>query len=109
PAALAPGLDPAIVRAIEQCLDKAPERRYQDLAVLRRDLARIRQRYEIDDQDTYGHSPLAVRPYGGPPSSHPGVPSGPGTTRPPTPTEQERQREAVEAERLRVQQVKRAR
>jgi hypothetical protein len=56
-AVLAPGLDPGIVRAIDQCLQKAPERRYQDLNVLRRDLARIRQRLEVEELD---HGPTAV-------------------------------------------------
>ena len=60
-ATLAPGLDPGIVRAIDQCLEKTPERRYQDLGQLRRDLARIRQRLEIDEQDAYGHTALTLR------------------------------------------------
>ena len=62
PVALAPGLDPAIVRMIEQCLEKAPERRYQDLAVLRRDLARLRQRYEPEAPETSGHTAAIARP-----------------------------------------------
>jgi serine/threonine protein kinase len=54
--ALMPGLDPAIVRAIDLCLDKSPDRRYQDLSLLRRDLARIRHRLELEDPETHGHS-----------------------------------------------------
>ena len=61
-ATLSPGLDPGIVRAIDQCLEKTPERRYQDLGVLRRELARIRQRLELEESETYGHSALTHAP-----------------------------------------------
>ena len=74
-AVLSPGLDPGIVRAIDQCLDKAAERRYQDLGVLRRDLARIRQRLELEEQDTYGHTALTLRQPKDP-ASHGSRPSG---------------------------------
>ncbi len=60
-AKLTPGLDPGIVRAIDQCLDKSPDRRYQDLAVLRRDLARIRQRLEVEETDGFGPTALTMR------------------------------------------------
>ncbi|MEO5822269.1 MAG: protein kinase, partial [Vicinamibacteraceae bacterium] len=74
-AVLTPGLDPGIVRAIDQCLEKAAERRYQDLAVLRRDLGRIRQRLEMEEQDSYGHTALTMRqPKDS--SSHASRPSG---------------------------------
>ncbi len=74
-ATLSPGLDAGIVRAIDQCLEKAPERRYQDLGVLRRELARIRQRLELDDTDTYGHTALTLRQPKDP-ASFPSRPSG---------------------------------
>jgi serine/threonine protein kinase/actin-related protein len=74
-AVLSPGLDPGIVRAIDQCLDKAADRRYQDLGVLRRDLARIRQRLELDEQDTAGHTALTLRQPKDP-ASHGSRPSG---------------------------------
>jgi len=74
-AVLTPGLDPGIVRAIDQCLDKAPDRRYQDLGVLRRDLARIRQRLEVEEQDSYGHTALTLR-HPKDPASHASRPSG---------------------------------
>jgi serine/threonine-protein kinase len=45
---LCPGLDPAIVRAIVQCLEKSPYRRYPDLTMLARDLGRVRQRLELE-------------------------------------------------------------
>ena len=61
-ATLSPGLDPGIVRAIDQCLEKTPERRYQDLGVLRRELARIRQRLELEESETYGHTALTHAP-----------------------------------------------
>jgi serine/threonine protein kinase len=94
-ATLAPGIDPGIVRAIEQCLEKTPERRYQDLGVLRRDLARIRQRYEVEEQETHTHTAATVRPVTGTPSSHPGVPSGPGSS-----PSAERLRKAEESDRI---------
>jgi hypothetical protein len=74
-AALSPGLDPGIVRAIDQCLEKTPERRYQDLGVLRRELTRIRQRLELEESETYGHTALTVRQTKDPTSS-PSRPSG---------------------------------
>ena len=61
-AVLSPGLDPGIVRAIDQCLEKTPERRYQDLGVLRRELSRIRQRLELlQESETHGHTALTTR------------------------------------------------
>ena len=37
-----PDLDPRIIRIVEKALEKDPDRRYQDLAQMRRDVARIR-------------------------------------------------------------------
>ena len=74
-ATLSPGLDPGIVRAIDQCLEKTPERRYQDLGVLRRELARIRQRLELEESETYGHTALTLRQPKDP-ASHASRPSG---------------------------------
>ena len=74
-AVLSPGLDPGIVRAIDQCLEKTPERRYQDLGVLRRELARIRQRLELEESDSYGLTALTLRQPKDPASS-PSRPSG---------------------------------
>ena len=74
-ATLSPGLDPGIVRAIDQCLEKTPERRYQDLGVLRRDLARIRQRLELEESETHGHTALTMRQPKDP-ASHASRPSG---------------------------------
>jgi len=94
-ATLSPGLDAGIVRAIDQCLEKAPERRYQDLGVLRRELARIRQRLELDDTDTYGHTALTLRQPKDP-ASFPSRPSGAhrtpvsGTPAPSTPPSRRR-------------------
>ncbi|MFI5079335.1 MAG: protein kinase, partial [Vicinamibacteria bacterium] len=89
-ATLSPGLDPGIVRAIDQCLEKTPERRYQDLGVLRRELARIRQRLELEESETYGHSAPTTR-HPKDPASHSSRPSGShrtpvsGTPQPSTP------------------------
>jgi serine/threonine-protein kinase len=113
-AVLSPGLDPGIVRAIDQCLEKTPERRYQDLGVLRRELARIRQRLELlQESETHGHTALTMRqpkdpasgpsrasgahrtPVSGTPAP-PSAPSGPGSAPPPTPTS-DRARRAAEA------------
>jgi eukaryotic-like serine/threonine-protein kinase len=41
-----PGLDPAIIAAVSRALDKDPARRYQDLAIMSRDVALIRGRLE---------------------------------------------------------------
>jgi serine/threonine-protein kinase len=38
-----PDLDPAIVRIVERAIDKQPERRYQELDLMRRDLERTRE------------------------------------------------------------------
>ena len=89
-ATLSPGLDPSIVRAIDQCLEKTPERRYQDLGVLRRELARIRQRLEVEDSDAFTNTAVTLRQPKDP-SSHASRPSGQhrtpvsGTPPPPTP------------------------
>jgi len=74
-ATLSPGLDPGVVRAIDQCLEKTPERRYQDLGVLRRELARIRQRLELEESEGSGHTALTQRQPKDP-SSHASRPSG---------------------------------
>jgi eukaryotic-like serine/threonine-protein kinase len=41
-----PGLDPDVVRVVDQALELDPERRYQDLTVMRKDLQRVRFRLE---------------------------------------------------------------
>ena len=73
-ASILPGVDPAIERIVAQALEKAPDRRYQDLSTMRRDIARVRQRLELDDAakaDT--HTVIRPRPVPGA-----AVPSGPG-------------------------------
>jgi serine/threonine protein kinase len=117
-AKLAPGLDPGIVRAIDQCLDKSPDRRYQDLGILRRDLARIRQRLELEETDG-SHGPTALtmrvtdpaspasRPSGGAQGTPiPGTPvplapaSSPVSGPPVTPASERARRAAAAAEEL---------
>ena len=44
-----PGIDPAIEQAVNKCLDRDADRRYQDLNVLRRELTRIRQRIDLEN------------------------------------------------------------
>ena len=46
---VAPSLDPVIQRAVGKCLEKSPDKRYQDLTALRRELARVRQRLETEE------------------------------------------------------------
>jgi len=41
-----PGLDPEVIRVVERALHKEPEARFQDLASMRKDIARIQQRLE---------------------------------------------------------------
>ncbi len=50
-AARCPGLDAGFQRVVDRCLAKAPEDRYQDLSMLKRDLARLRKPLEEDDGD----------------------------------------------------------
>ncbi len=46
---LVPGLDDAIVRIVNRALEKDVARRYQDLTLMRRELAAARQRLELDE------------------------------------------------------------
>ncbi len=46
-----PGLDAGFQRVVDRCLAKAPADRYQDLSMLKRDLARLRKPLEEDDAD----------------------------------------------------------
>jgi tetratricopeptide (TPR) repeat protein len=48
---LCPDLDPEIIRIVSRSLEKDPADRYQDLVRMRRDLARVRERLE-DEEDT---------------------------------------------------------
>ncbi len=60
-----PGIDPAIEQAVNKCLDRDTDRRYQDLNVLRRELTRIRQRIDLEnspDLNTPSHSGSAGVP-----------------------------------------------
>ncbi len=66
-----PGIEPAIERAVHRCLDKSPDRRYQDLTPLRRDLSRIRQRLEVEESES---GSTAVRPHDAPVSTPPPIP-----------------------------------
>jgi tetratricopeptide (TPR) repeat protein len=62
-----PGIDPAIVTILARALEKDPARRYADLAVMRTELAQVRQRLERrGDEGT----PTIVSP--APPAHRPG-------------------------------------
>jgi hypothetical protein len=41
---LCPGLDPRIIRIVDQALEKRPERRFQKLSIMQQELAQVRQR-----------------------------------------------------------------
>ena len=45
-AQLCPGLDPEIITIVDKALEKSPDNRYQDLKVMRGDLARARRRLD---------------------------------------------------------------
>ncbi len=47
---LLPGLDPEVVAIVEHALQKEPGDRYQELARMRNDLTRVRQRIEIAEE-----------------------------------------------------------
>jgi serine/threonine-protein kinase len=48
--AVLPGLDPDVVAIVEKALQKNPEDRYQELAKMRNDLTRARQRIEVEEE-----------------------------------------------------------
>ena len=48
--AVLPGLDPDVVAIVEKALQKSPEDRYQELAKMRNDLTRARQRIELEEE-----------------------------------------------------------
>lgn len=45
-------LDPDVIRIVERCLQKNPERRYPDLGVMTKDLQRVRSRLAGPDEST---------------------------------------------------------
>jgi Protein kinase domain len=49
-ATVVPGLDAEVVKIVEHALQKEPQERYQELARMRNDLARVRQRIEIEEE-----------------------------------------------------------
>ena len=65
---LVPGLDPEISKVVSRALEKEPADRYPDLARMRRDLARIRERLEEEEeeeaaeQDSSGAETVAAGP-----------------------------------------------
>src|SRR4030095_16789268 len=56
-----PDIDPSIERAVYKCLERDPERRYQELNALRRDVARIRQRIEAESTDASAGDTLVLQ------------------------------------------------
>ncbi|HEY8549940.1 MAG TPA: protein kinase [Vicinamibacterales bacterium] len=106
--AVCPGIDPVIDRAVARCLDKNPDRRYQDLTVLRRELARVRHRLEIEEsQEPLSQSGSTLFFRGTPPS---GIPAPGGDT--PAPSDAARQaeierRQREESDRLRAAEIER--
>jgi TonB family protein len=48
-ASIVPGLDPRIIRIVEKALEKDVDRRYQDLAQMRRDIERLRMEFAVAD------------------------------------------------------------
>src|SRR5206468_5526225 len=46
-----PRVDSGLVAIVEKCLEKAKERRYPDMAAVRRDLAMVRRRLGVDIED----------------------------------------------------------
>ena len=54
------GLDPEVVRILNQALERDPEKRYQDLTVMRKDLQRLRLRLESATDATVLASPAEI-------------------------------------------------
>jgi serine/threonine protein kinase len=52
-----PGIDPELVRIVQQALEREPERRYDDINVMRRDIARVRRRLLEDGHESGVDSP----------------------------------------------------
>ena len=65
---LVPGLDPEIAKVVSRALEKEPANRYPDLAKMRRNLQRIRERLEEEEeeeaaeQDSSGAETVAAGP-----------------------------------------------
>src|SRR5262249_48829905 len=54
-----PTLDPRLVALVARCLEKSKENRYPDMAAVRRDLAILRRRLNLDLEDTSGAETIA--------------------------------------------------
>jgi serine/threonine-protein kinase len=52
-----PSVDPELVRIVHQALEREPERRYDDINVMRRDIARVRRRLLEDGHESGVDSP----------------------------------------------------
>src|SRR5712692_387944 len=49
-----PRLDPGLVAIVNKCLDKSRDNRYADMAAVRRDLAAVRRRLGVDNEEEGG-------------------------------------------------------
>ena len=80
---LAPGLDAEVIRVVTRALEKDPGDRYQDLGRMRRDLAKVRERIEDEEETAAEDSSEAETVVAGQKRS-PKPDSSGGTPRPPT-------------------------